>query len=102
MLDEVAGRAIWITEPTTWGVTMDLNVKFRKIVPYDVKLKAVGKIIKNTKRGFVGDAKIYDMEGNILAEAEVTYIKLPIEKIANSDIHEDVNTYCPDDVTEIN
>ena len=30
------------------------------------------------------------------------YIKLPIEKIANSDIHEDVNTYCPDDVTEIN
>lgn len=80
MLDEVAGRAIWITEPTTWGVTMDLNVKFRKIVPYDVKLKAVGKIIKNTKRGFVGDAKIYDMEGNILAEAEVTYIKLPIEK----------------------
>lgn len=102
MLDEVAGRAIWITEPTTWGVTMDLKVKFRKIVLYDVKLKAVGKIIKNTKRGFVGDAKIYDMEGNILAEAEVTYIKLPIEKIANSDIHEDVNTYCPDDVTEIN
>ena len=62
MLDEVAGRAIWITEPTTWGVTRDLKVKFRKIVLYDVKLKAVGKIIKNTKRGFVGDAKIYDMD----------------------------------------
>ncbi len=102
MLDEIAGRAIWITEPSTWGVTMNLNVKFRKSVPYNDTLKAVGKIIKNTKRGFVGEAKIYDIEGNILAEAQVTYIKLPLEKISSEEVHEDVNIYYPDNVTEIN
>ena len=61
MLDEIAGRAIWVTEPETWAVTTELNVKFRKVVPYDVTLKAVGKIIKNTHRAFVGEAKVYDM-----------------------------------------
>ena len=82
MLDEIAGRAIWVTEPETWAVTTELNVKFRKVVPYDVTLKAVGKIIKNTHRAFVGEAKVYDMENNLLAEAVVTYLKLPLSKIA--------------------
>ncbi len=100
MLDEIAGRVIWITEPTTWAVTVSINVKFRKPVLYDTKLKAVGKIIKNTKRTFVSDAKIYDMDKNLLAEAEVVYIKLPIDKISQ-DAHEELNIYYPDDVTEI-
>lgn len=100
MLDEIAGRAIWIDEPETWGVTMNLNIKFRKAVPYDTPLKAVGKIIKNTHRIFVGIASMYDIDNNLLVEAEVTYIKLPISKIAE-DVHEDVNILIPDDVKEI-
>ena len=81
MLDEIAGRAIWVT---------------------DVTLKAVGKIIKNTHRAFIGEAKVLDMDGNTLAEAVVTYLKLPLSKIATStNAHEDVNIYLPDDVTEI-
>lgn len=100
MLDEIAGRAIWIHEPTTWGVTMNLNVKYRKVVPYDVTLKAVGKITKNTRRVFVGESFIYDEDGNLLAEAEVTYLKLPIDKISE-EAHEDVNVYISDDVTEL-
>lgn len=100
MLDEIAGRAIWIEEPETWGVTMDLKIKFRKAVPYDTPLKAVGKIVKNTHRVFVGMASMYDMDNNLLVEAEVTYIKLPIAKIAE-DAHDDVNILIPDNVTEI-
>lgn len=100
MLDEIAGRVIWITEPTTWAVTVSINVKFRHPVLYDTKLKAVGKITKNTKRTFVSLAQIFDMEGHILAEAEVVYIKLPIDKITE-DVHEELNVYYPDDVTEI-
>lgn len=101
MLDEIAGRAIWIEEPTTWAVTTELNVKFRKQVPYNVKLKAVGKITRNTRRIFWAESKIYDMEGNVLAEAEVTYFKMDIYKIATEDVHEDVNILIPDNVTEI-
>lgn len=102
MLDEIAGRAIWVSEPDVWAVTTELNVKFRKVVPYDVTLKAVGKIIKNTHRMFIGESKVLDMDGNTLAEAVVTYLKLPLSKIATStNAHEDVNIYLPDDVTEI-
>lgn len=101
MLDEIAGRAIWIEEPTTWAVTTELNVKFRKQVPYNTKLKAVGKIIRNIRRIFWAESKIYDMDGNVLAEAEVTYFKMDIYKIATEEVHEDVNILISDDVTEI-
>lgn len=101
MLDEIAGRAIWIIEPNTWAVTTEIKVKFRKVVPYDVELKAVGKITKNTRRIFYAIAQLFDNEENILAEAEVTYFKLPLEKISTTG-HDDVNIYIPDSVTEIN
>ena len=101
MLDELIGRAIWISEPNMWGVTMNLNVKFRKPVPYDTKLKAVGKIINSKSRTFEGLGELYDMDGNLLASAEAVYFKLPLDKIANDSTHEDVNIYYPDNVQEI-
>lgn len=101
MLDEIAGRAIWVVEPNTWAVTTEIKVKFRKVVPYDQKLKAVGRITKNTRRIFYATAEILDLDGNVLAEAEVTYFKLPLEKISTTG-HDDVNIYVPDDIKEIN
>ena len=64
--------------------------------------KEVGEIIKNTKRAFVGVGKLYDNEGNLLAEAEATYLKLPLNKISIvNDSHEDVNVFIPDDIKEL-
>lgn len=102
LLDEIAGRAIWIVEPNTWAVTGDIRVKFRKVVPYDTDLKAIGKVTKNTRRIFFAVAKLYNMDNELLAEAEVTYFKLPLDKIATANAHEDVNVIVPDDVEEIN
>lgn len=102
MLDEIAGRAIWITEPETWAVTTQLNVKYRKPVPYDTPLKAKGVITRNTRRIFEAHSEIYDMGGNVLAEAEVVYFKQPINVIATEGSEEDVNVYIPDEITEIN
>ena len=100
MLDEIIGRSIWIVDSTTWGVTTNLSVKYRKPVPYDQPLKAVGKIIENKSRTFKGVGYIYDLDGNLLAEAEAVYIKLPIDKISTTG-HEDCNIYYPDEITEI-
>ena len=101
MIDEVVGRAIWVLEPDIWGVTMDINVKFRKPVPYDAPLKAYGKIIKNSRRAFTGVGYILDENDNILAEGVANYLKLPIEKISSDDCHETIDIYSPDDVKEI-
>ena len=100
MLDETIGRAIWAIEPNTWGVTANLQVKFRKPVPYEIPLKAVGSITENKSRLFKGVGRIETMEGEVLAEAEATYVKLPLSKISTSN-HEDVNIYIPDDIKEI-
>ena len=101
MLDEIIGRAIWVLEPEIWAVTMDINVKFRKPVPYDKDLKAYGKITKNSKRFFTGVGYILDENDNILAEGVANYIKLPLSKIASDDVHAEINQVYPDDVKEI-
>jgi len=101
MLDEIIGRAIWIDEPDVWGVTMDLHVKFRKPVPLDTLLFARGIITKNSKRFFSGAGEITDIDGNILAEGIANYIKIPVSKLASTDVHDDVNVMVSDDVTEI-
>lgn len=101
LLDELIGRAIWIKDPECWGVTMTLNVKFRKPVPYGTQLLGTGRIDSESSRTFSGSGEIKDSEGNILAEATAVYMKLPIEKI--SDIHNggDVNVYIEDNIKEI-
>ena len=102
MLDELIGRVIWCYEPDKLAVTLDINVKFRKPVPYDEKLYGVGKIAKNSSRAYVGEAVIKNADGVVLAEATATYFKLPAEKISDADMHEELDRFLPDDVTEIN
>lgn len=101
MLDEIIGRAIWISEPDVWGVTMDLQVKFRKPVPLDTMLLARGVITKNSKKFFTGNGIITDLSGNILAEGVANYIKIPVSKLASTDVHDDVNILVEDNVTDI-
>ncbi|MBE7076519.1 MAG: PaaI family thioesterase [Clostridiales bacterium] len=101
LLDELVGRAIWITEPQTWGVTMTLSMKFRKPVPYDEKLRAVGRIVSKTSRTFSGEGKIFDMDGKLLAECTATYMKLPIDKIADAENSNAADIYIEDDVEDI-
>ena len=103
MLDELAGRALWAKNPNLLGVTVNMSVKFRKVVPYNKKLLGVGEIVSMRGKIFVAKAKILDEEKNVLAESEGTYMILPQEKIADAKhFHiEDVNIFVPDDVQEI-
>ena len=101
LLDELVGRAIWIYDPNMWGVTMHLNVKFRKPVPLETELRAIGKINEQTSRTFIGSGQRLDLEGNVLAEATATYMKLPLDKIANTDNDSAADIFIPDNVTEI-
>lgn len=101
LLDELVGRAIWISDPKMWGVTMNLSVKFRKPVPYDTQLLGIGRIVSETTRTFSGTGEIQDLQGNILAEATAVYMKLPISKISDSATSSDVDVYINDNITEI-
>jgi len=102
LLDELMGRVIWITEPTTYAVTTSMQVSFRKPVPYGVPLKARAEITFNSLRGYTAKGEIYNMNGETLVSATAKYVKLP-EKIItkNFDMHEEMAYLIEDGVTEI-
>lgn len=102
MLDELACRAFWVLEPKKLGVTLDLTTKYRKPVPYNTKLKGVGKITKYTNRYFISECKILNEQNEVLAEGEIKYLLMPDTAITDADYEEEMCYALPDDVKEIN
>lgn len=87
MLDELVGRALWVKEPDTYGVTTTMSIKFRKACPYGEQLKGRGYIVKDSSRMFVGVGEIYDMDNNVIAELSANYMKLSSAQASNSDVN---------------
>jgi len=81
LLDETIGRTINIAEPDTWGVTAELTLRFRKPVPYDMPLRCLGRITKNTRRIFEGEGELLLDDGTIAATATATFFKVPIDTL---------------------
>ena len=83
MLDEMGLRALWAKEGNDeqMGVTMSLDTKYRKPVPYDTELIGRGVVIKNNNKFLVVESEILDLEGNVLANGTIKYIKLGANKI---------------------
>lgn len=82
ILDETIGRAMNIKDPEIWGVTVELNVRYKKPVPLNEELKAIGRVTRDSSRIFEGSGEILLNNGEVAATATGKYIKLPIEKIA--------------------
>jgi acyl-coenzyme A thioesterase PaaI-like protein len=90
VMDECIGRAIMITYgEAIWGVTAELNVRFRKPAPLDVELTVVGRITKETSRLFEGTGELYLPDGAVAAEASGKYVKLDIGLIADFDAEQE-------------
>jgi uncharacterized protein (TIGR00369 family) len=86
VMDEAVGRAIMIKYgEAIWGVTAELNVRFRKPVPLDVELIVVGRITNEGSRLFEGTGELYLPDGTVAVEAAGKYVKLDIAKIADFD-----------------
>ena len=84
-------------------MTISLETKYRKPVPYETELIGRGIINKTLGNFFVAECKITDLSGNVLANADVKYLKLDTEKIAqNVDAHEEMCYLIEDGVREIN
>jgi len=85
LLDETIGRAINLADAQTWGVTIEFRAKFRRPVPLDREVKAVGRITKDDGRLFEGTGEILLEDGTVAVEGWGRYLKLPLEKIVDSD-----------------
>ena len=101
MLDELAFRAAWVKNYGLLGATMSMEIKYRKPVPYNIDIIGKGIVTKDLSKFFTSDVALYDNKNNLLANATVKYIKLPIEKVANADFHEEICYLIKDDVKEL-
>ncbi|MDL2225894.1 PaaI family thioesterase [Eubacteriales bacterium OttesenSCG-928-M02] len=82
ILDETAGRALSITEgPDVFGVTVELSLRYKKPVPLETELKAIGRITRNTRILFEGEAEILLPDGEVAATAYGKYWKMDVNKI---------------------
>ena len=104
MLDEMGLRSLWAKELSedTFGVTLSLDTKYRKPVPYETDLIGRGIVVKETSKFLVTDASIMDMDGKILASGMIKYIKMDTGKITEGvEIHEEMPYLIEDGRTEI-
>lgn len=91
IIDEAIGRAIQITEPDSWAVTVDLHIRYKQPVPLHTPLRAVARVTKNSRRMYEGEGEILLPDGTIAVSGHATYIKLSGEKIASdADFFENV------------
>ena len=98
ILDETIGRAIMtVYGRTSFGVTLELNVKYKKPVPYGMELKAIGRITADNGRIFQGTGELYLPDGTLAATAEGKYLKRALEKFTDAEFI-DRDWFTPQDV----
>lgn len=85
ILDETIGRAITILDGEVWGVTVSLDIKYKKPVPTDATIKIVGRITKENRKLFEGTGEIILPNGDVAATAKGKYMKMPVEKITDDE-----------------
>ena len=87
ILDEAIGRAMMIgNDDNVWGVTVEMNVRFRRPVPLEVELTAVGRITGEKAGGSLrGPARSCLPDGTVAVEANGKYVKMALERIAEFD-----------------
>ncbi|MCL1891149.1 MAG: PaaI family thioesterase [Coriobacteriia bacterium] len=88
ILDETLGRAIQVSEPEAFGVTIELNVKFRQPVPLGEELKVVARLDSNTKRTFGGTAELLLADGSVAAQATAKYLRLDVNDIVDGGLED--------------
>ena len=84
ILDETVGRAILAHGQDVWGVTVEFSIRFRKPVPLGEELRVLGRITKDRGRSFEGAGEILLPDGSVAVEGRGKFIKLPIERIADT------------------
>ena len=90
ILDETIGRAIMAHYgQESFGVTIELNLKYKKPVPLDVELKVVGRIVNDKGRIFEGTGELILPDGEVAVTASGRYMKRSVTQIVESDFIED-------------
>lgn len=85
ILDETIGRLIMIKDESMFGVTVDLNLKYKKPVLLNEELRVVARITRDTRKLFEGEGEILLKNGEVAAAAHGKYWKIPMKEMIEFD-----------------
>lgn len=86
ILDETIGRAIMSKYgQNSFGVTMELTVRYKKPVPLNVELKAVGRMTNDRGRVFEGSGELMLPNGDVAVTAVGKYMKRDLQQIVEKE-----------------
>jgi acyl-coenzyme A thioesterase PaaI-like protein len=87
MLDEATGR-VFMGDPANprFLYTARLDIRYRKNIPVGQPLRLVGRAGKNKGRMATATGAIYNINGELLAEAEALLVDVPSEVINRVDL----------------
>ena len=86
ILDEAIGRAIMVgNDQEIWGVTVELNLTYKKPIPLGMELKVLARITEENSRFFYGTGEIMLPGGETAVTGRGKYLKAPLERIADFD-----------------
>lgn len=88
ILDETIGRAIVVAHPETWGVTVELTLRYRKPLRLDRELRVLGRITRDGSRAFEGSGEIVLQDGSVAVEARGRYLKMRLDDITEEGMDE--------------
>lgn len=85
ILDETIGRAIMAYhDQNTFGVTLDLHMRYRKPVPLRTTMHAIGRVTREQGRTFEGTGELYLPDGTVAVSAYGKYIKRRADQITEN------------------
>lgn len=88
MLDEVTARVNLGGDKPRFMFTARLNIRYRQHVPTGEKLHLVGKVVDSKRRTVVAQGVIYNLNGEVLAEAEALLVDIPEKEMKSLDPEE--------------
>lgn len=75
ILDEALGRSTFTLEPDTWCVTLEVTVKYKKPVPYDVELRVAARVVEDREKVFICEGEVLLPDDSVAAAARGVYYK---------------------------
>lgn len=88
ILDETIGRLVMIKDEQVFGVTVELNIKYKKPVPLDEELRVVARTTRDTRKLFEGTGEILLQNGEVAATGHGKYWKIPMQEMTEFDPEE--------------
>jgi len=86
ILDETIGRALMVKYGSdSFGVTVELNLRYRKSVPLNEELKVVARVTNDRGRLYEGKGELILPNGDVAVTATGKYMKKQIKDIVEKD-----------------